>query len=408
MRTSLSLVALSIASVAACSGNSAPSTGAATDGSHAAGSGATGGATSAGAANVAGTSNGSGGTTNGSGGTLSSTSGGSSATGGRPSAGAPSTTGGSAGAPSTTGGSAGAPQGGSGGVPATSGQSGAPARGGAGGAGGGMGAGGATSGAGGVPAAGGGGDGSCSRDLLKSTVTAYFAALAAHDPSSLPLDPNVKFTENAKTMPIGQMGLWTTAGTVKGSFSAYDTDTCNSATQAVVPDGTTDIPFSVRLKLVNQKITEVETLAVRAGDYKVSGSSFASDTGALLQSIQSVHWEDPVPDGMQNTRDEITAWVKKYFVDFPNGVCNTTSSCKRLENGGGSFSCSGGAGCMTGDPAKPVITPRLILVDTESGLGVGFDLFEGTDDDTHMFKMYGGQVYGVSAILGGATSTGWE
>jgi hypothetical protein len=63
---------------------------------------------------------------------------------------------------------------------------------------------------------------------------------------------------------------------------------------------------------------------------------------------------------------------------------------------------------MTGDPAKPVITPRLILVDTEAGLGVGFDLFEGADDYTHLFKMAGGMVSGVSAILGGATSTGWE
>ena len=28
--------------------------------------------------------------------------------------------------------------------------------------------------------------------------------------------------------------------------------------------------------------------------------------------------------------------------------------------------------------------------------------------DMHLFKMYGGQVYGVSAILGAAGSSGWE
>jgi len=221
--------------------------------------------------------------------------------------------------------------------------------------------------------------------------------------------------ESGYTTTLKQMqlmlgkGLWLTAGAVKGSFSAYDTDTCNAATQAVVPDGSMDIPFALRIKLEAQKITEIETIAVRPGDYKVSGSSFASDTNALLMSISSVHWEDPVPAGMQNTRDEITAWVDKYFRAFPNGVCNTTSSCKRIENGGGSFSCSAGAGCSMGAPSgKPAITPRLILVDTETGLGVGYDLFQGVDVDTHMFKMYGGQVYGVSAILGAATSTGWE
>jgi hypothetical protein len=28
--------------------------------------------------------------------------------------------------------------------------------------------------------------------------------------------------------------------------------------------------------------------------------------------------------------------------------------------------------------------------------------------DMHMFKMYGGQVYAVHAVLGGATSSGWD
>lgn len=403
MRTSLSLVALSLVLVAGCAdggGSKAPN---GSGGSGVAGAGRGGTTASAGAPNgTGGSANATGGSASGTGGSANGTGGsaggaGGSAGGGQSGGAGSPAAGGGGGNP---GGKAGAPGAGESGGSATSGGAGGGAT-----SGGAMGA-----GAGGTPSAGTGGAGgaTCSRDLLKSTVAAYFTALAAHDPSSLPLDANVKFTENAKVMTLGQMGLWMTAGKLKGSFSAYDTETCNSATQAVVPDGNTDIPVSVRLKLVEQKLTEIETLAVRAGDYKVSGSNFNSDTKALLASIDSVHWEAPVPAAMQNTRDEITQWVTKYFVDFPNGVCNTTSSCKRLENGGGSFSCSAGAGCMTGDPAKPVITPRLIIVDTEAGLGVGFDLFQGAYDDTHLFKMAGGMVSGVSAILGGATSTGWE
>ncbi len=403
MRTPLALLALSIAFVVACDGNSKPPSDG--SGASAGSSGTPSGSLSGGAPGVAGQSPGTGGVASGTGGSR----------GGAPSAAGTATGGqhtGSAGAPAGSGGTL--ASGGSGGTlgggGASSGGSGAPSA----GMGGTIGTGGMSATAGaptagsGAGSSGAGGDGSCSRDLLKSTVTAYFTALAAHDPSTLPLDASVKFTENGQVMTIGQKGLWTTAGMVKGSFSAYDTDTCNAATQAVVPDGTTDIPLALRIKLQNQKITEVETIAVRAGDYKVSGSSFASDTNALLASIDSVHWEDPAPSGMQNTRDEISAWVNKYFVDFPNGVCNTTSSCKRLENGGGSFSCSAGASCMMGTPSKPAITPRLILVDVESGLGVGYDMFEGADDDTHMFKMYGGQVYAVSAILGAAGSSGWD
>jgi hypothetical protein len=257
---------------------------------------------------------------------------------------------------------------------------------------------------------GGAPTGGCTRDLLASTVDAYFKALAAHSASTLALDTNVKFTENGKVLKVGQDGLWKTAGTLKYAHSALDTDGCNAAAEAVVPDGSTDLPFALRLKLKDQKITEIETIAVRPGDYKVSGSSFPSDTNAIIQSASSVRWADTVPANQRNTREEMVAWMDKYLRIFPRGVCNTTSSCKRLENGGGSFSCSAGASCDPGQPSpttKPAVVSHIIFADVETGIGVGFSLFQ-SNTDMHMFKMYGGQVYAVHAILGAATSTGWD
>lgn len=248
----------------------------------------------------------------------------------------------------------------------------------------------------------------CSRELLKSTLDAYFKALAAHDPSTLPLAASLKFTENGKASTIGSSGLWKTAGALKYSHSALDTEACTSVSQAVVPDGSMDIPVAVRLKLETGKLAEVETIVVRPGDYQVSGQAFASNTDALIASGQSVQWEKPVAASQRNTREQIFAWMDKYYRVFPRGVCNTTSSCKRIENGGGSFSCSAGASCDAGQPTgQPALNPRLILVDVDAGLGVGFTMFMG-NTDTHLFKMYGGQVYGVSAILGAATGSGWE
>ncbi|WP_441292556.1 hypothetical protein ACSRUE_21120 [Sorangium sp. KYC3313] len=122
--------------------------------------------------------------------------------------------------------------------------------------------------------------------------------------------------------------------------------------RAVVPDGSMDIPLALRLKLQGQEITEIETIAVRPGDYKVSGQNFASNTGAIIASGDTVEWEEPVP----------------------------------------------------GSPALP---PRLVFAEVERGIGVGFTMFMG-NTDMHMFKMRGGQVYGVSAILGAASSSGWE
>jgi hypothetical protein len=256
---------------------------------------------------------------------------------------------------------------------------------------------------------GSGASAACTRESLKSAIDAYFEALAAHDPSGLPIASNVKFTENGKLAKLGEEGLWKTAGAVKYAHSALDIETCSSASQAVVSEGSTDIPLALRLKIQNQEITEIETIAVRPGDYRFAGQSFASNTAALIASGTTVAWDEPVPDAQRNARAELEGWMDKYFRMFPRGVCDTTSDCKRIENGGGSFACSAGASCDPGPPsaAQSALLPRLIFADVETGLGVGFTMFMG-NTDMHVFKMYGDQVHGVSAILGAAGSSGWD
>ena len=313
--------------------------------------------------------------------------------GGAPAGGAPSASAGKANgnAGSATGGGGSSP--GSAGSPGA-GQAGAPAIGGSGAGGGAT----VTAGAGGSGASVG-----CTRELLKATVDSYFKALAAHDPTMLPLSDTLKFTENGKASKPADAPLWKTAGTLKYSHSALDTEACMSASEAVVPDGTTDIPVAVRLKLVDQKLTEIETIAARAGDY----TGVTSNTSALAASKDTIKWEEPVASDKRNTRAELTGWMTKYFKQFPQGVCNTTSTCKRMENGGGNFVCSEGAGCAASS-SSTVLNPRLVIADVETGLGVGFTLFTGGHPDMHMFKMYGGQVYAVSAILSKGDSTGWD
>jgi hypothetical protein len=249
----------------------------------------------------------------------------------------------------------------------------------------------------------------CTRELLKATIDSYFKALTAHDPSTLPLADNVKFTEDGKPLKLGEAGLWKTAGALKHVHSALDTETCQSASQAVVPDGTMDIPVAVRLKLQNQKLTEIETIAVQPGDYTALGSPFPSNTSQLAASSMTAKWEEPVAAAQRNTRAELLAWIEKYFRMFPRGICNTASDCKRIENGGGNFGCAVGASCAAGPPTASdnAMKPRALLADVETGVGVGFTMFMG-HTDMHMFKMYGGQIYTVSAILAAAPSSGWD
>ncbi|HEU4960752.1 MAG TPA: hypothetical protein VFT56_10110 [Sphingomonas sp.] len=48
----------------------------------------------------------------------------------------------------------------------------------------------------------------CDRHCLVSIANAYFAAILAHKPENLPLDPAVRMTENTEAIPIGQGILW--------------------------------------------------------------------------------------------------------------------------------------------------------------------------------------------------------
>ena len=113
------------------------------------------------------------------------------------------------------------------------------------------------------------------------------------------------------------------------------------------------LPVALRLEMVDQKITEIETIAVRPGDYKVSGSTYPSKPDAIVMSDASVGWETPVPDSMRNTTKEMDAWMLKYFRAFPAGVCNTVSNCQRLENGNSPGNCS------LGGAARRAIPPGL-------------------------------------------------
>jgi len=397
--------------LAACGGGTSSSNPGAGGSAGASGAaGASGGSSSTGGAGGSGT----GGSSAGAAGTAAPGAGGSSSagSGGSSSAGAAGSSNAGAAGSSSAGsvGSGGSSRGGSGGAAGSGGSSSGGTSGGRGGASG-SGAGGAA-GRGGSSSGGSGGTGAtaCTRELLRSTITTYFTALAAHSASTLPTASNVKFTENGRGMTLGQ-GLWMTAGAVKYSQSALDVEICSSATHAVVPEGSMDIAFALRLKLVNQQITEIETIAVRPGDYKLSGATQPLMPSGISAANSTIMWETAAPSGQRNTRAELTAWIDKYFREFPMGVCNAVSSCRRLENGAGNFNCAGGGAggsCTPGDPSgTPVMVPRILIGDPETGIAVGMTMFMG-NTDMHMIKMYGGQVYAVHAVLGGATSSGWE
>ncbi|MGK4008035.1 hypothetical protein WMF31_35790 [Sorangium sp. So ce1036] len=265
---------------------------------------------------------------------------------------------------------------------------------------------------GGASGSGGAPGGACTRELLDGLLDDYFAALAAGDPSSLPLAGGVKFTENAVQAEIGTTEFWKNAGEVKHSQRALDTEACSAAAQAVIPEGGRDLPVALRIKVEGSEMTEIETIVVRPGDYT---ASFAvdSDPAAIIAISDDIGWHNEVPEAERATREELTDWIDKYFRAFPSGVCDVTGACRRLENGGGNFSCSTGASCSAGAPGSGgTFIPRVILADEVRGIAVGFTIFDFMTDghlDMHMIKMSGGEVHAVHAILRDTNGmSGWE
>jgi hypothetical protein len=234
----------------------------------------------------------------------------------------------------------------------------------------------------------------------------YFAALSAGDPSNLPLSAGLKFTENAQETEIGTTDFWMNAGDTKYSQRLLDTEACSAAAQAVIPENGMDLPVALRIKVETAEITEIETIVVRPGDYTAS-FAVASNPDAIIAMDETVGWHDEIPEAERATREELISWVENYFRAFPNGVCDTTSACIRLENGGGNFSC--GNACSGGSGG---FEPRVVIADVERGIAAGFTIFDFMTVghlDMHMMKMSGGEVHAVHALLRDTNGvSGWE
>jgi hypothetical protein len=285
------------------------------------------------------------------------------------------------------------------------------------------------------------GDTACSRENLKGLVDRYFSALEAHDPSGLPLASEVKYTENGVGVAIGK-GFWQTAGKTLLRRDLIDTQQCGTHSNVVIEEkfdpatvgqpmslpGTKTKPmpeagtlrpimFGVRLKVENEKISEIETIIARESEFAFNA------VGQLATKDQD--WESILPPEERSSRLAMIAAANDYFDMFaaePNVRTPFASVCDRWENGlqttvAGMETLEGADGKkveMRAHDCSPkglVITnhgPRRFLVDVEAGTVVAFVHFASGLPDFHVFKMKNGKVELINAVIGaGSPSMGW-
>jgi len=280
----------------------------------------------------------------------------------------------------------------------------------------------------------------CDRECLRGFLTQYLNAVIAHRPETLPLANNTRFTENTASMKIGDSDLWKAATTIKPyRQDILDVREGVAGTHVIVEEAGKPVMLVVRLKIVDKKISEIETQVVRN---QQEGAIF--ETNGLTAPTAAMNMAPPA--GQRNARQELI----KAAVFYPLGLkagsfvkvgAPFAADAYRFENG----RLMAGKGCVFQPPScedikgqtiatHPLITYRVAAVDEELGitwLRMNFgsrDSYGGGAPAANdkggkakgpptelivweAFKVYGGQIHAVEAFMRNmpvGSVSGWD
>jgi hypothetical protein len=256
---------------------------------------------------------------------------------------------------------------------------------------------------------------SCNRQCLTDTLTRYLNAMVTHDRGAAPLAASVRFTEDAMPLKIGE-GLWKR----QIKFGSYrldfiDTRESTAAVHAVFEENGAPLLFAGRLKVVDRKITEIETLVVNS---QAESMLFAP---ANLVTPNAVMTYAPTA-AERMPRNQMIAIASRYPAGLRAGSFVTAdvpfaANAYRFENG----VRMAGPGCTFQPPScenmrvqriptLPDVKQRLIVVDEEMGIvlfwlafgrgslpGPAFEAKELVTFEA--FKVYGGMVHAAEAVF---------
>jgi hypothetical protein len=262
----------------------------------------------------------------------------------------------------------------------------------------------------------------CDRDCLREFVTEYLSAMVAHNPAALPVASNLKFTEDAVQMKLGE-GLWKKASGL-GSYrlDILDVRQGVAASQVIVQEAGMPVMFVLRLKVQDKKITEVETQVTRS---RAEGAIFNIDAIKAPRKEMTM-----VPEKSQlATREEAIRIAQFYPAGLKIGSFVTVDTpfapdAYRIENG----AISAGQGCSRAGCENiktqtimkhPAIATRVAAVDEDLGIVLLRMNFGDTGSYGpgnalivwEAFKVYGGQIHAVEAfmrVMPATTPSGWD
>lgn len=266
----------------------------------------------------------------------------------------------------------------------------------------------------------------CDRECLNTYVDRYIDAMIAKDVSDELFARDVKFTENGIRFPLGNEGAWYLSK-ARGNYRFYvpDVETQQVAYLGTIiergrsADDNRMAGFSLRLKIVDGLITEVEQLVSRPATNLFGpeeGSSPFGNTGDNVEKMGAPHpiFSEIIPEDERPSREELILTANYYFTGLQDndgkGYYPFTDDCQRYENG---ISTAGGpnqVGCKKQfeENLKGVISHvrdrRFVAVDRETGIVFAFAFFDHENINWtwqlgELFKIENGQIRRIEAIF---------
>jgi hypothetical protein len=177
----------------------------------------------------------------------------------------------------------------------------------------------------------------CNRACLENVVNQYLTALAARDPKGLPLSADVKYSENAQAMAVGD-GFWKTAEG-RGNYTHIfaDPEFGQVGYMGTMREAGLPLLMSLRLRLELGRITEIETVLFKPGG---GGPNSIADMDKPYKPEDI--WFKSIPPAQRMSRQELIAVADSYFSGLQKndgkgvngtGTYNFTNDCTRTENG---------------------------------------------------------------------------
>jgi len=179
------------------------------------------------------------------------------------------------------------------------------------------------------------GDMSCDRACLRNFVDTYLDAMAAHDPSRLPLTKDVRLTENTVPLTLHD-GLWSTTTRIgKGRQYFADIFAQQAGFIGVIFEADGPKMLALRLRIKNMKIKEIEMVTARPGSSDPMGNNLANWKPRAI-------WNRALTPAERMPRAELVQAANQYFEAIEKdqkGVAHWADGCtlagNREANGSG-------------------------------------------------------------------------